>query len=299
MSSIIQLSLASRLSAIGRFEEAEAQYLRLIELDPNFAPAYNSIATFYSDLLGQFAKALKWSRLAREKDPGNIGLLMNEATILLQVGDYEAIEALYEQMQDIDPQHWTVGWTDLVVNLARSNYAGAMEAANWTLPKLGNKPLFQMFAAWTFALEGKYDEARELILQAYPGWEDPGQWDELIQANTFQACVTAGILEISGDPVQARQLMDKIIDDYTRYEDKIMRSYTLAPIDCWVTRGDHDRALAMMETWIQNDFYSYWWINYRWPWWDDLRSEPRFQAVMQTIEEKVAVQRQLVDEMNL
>jgi tetratricopeptide (TPR) repeat protein len=299
MSSIIQSSLASRFSALGRFEEAEAQYLKVVELDPDFSSNYSRLASFYSDQMGQFARALKWSRIAREKDRGNIGLLLNEAMIYLQVGDYASVDVLREKMQDIDPQHWTVGGTDLMVNMSRANYAGANEAGKWILPKLGNSPSFQMFIAWPFALDGKFAEARELILQAYPGWENPDQWAELIQANAFQACVVAGIFANSGDPVEARKLMDQTIDYFSLLESKIARAYTLAPVDCWVARGDYDKALDMLDTWVQNDFYSYWWINYSWPWWDDLRSEPRFQAAMQTIAEKVAVQRQLIDEMNL
>jgi hypothetical protein len=73
----------------------------------------------------------------------------------------------------------------------------------------------------------------------------------------------------------------------------------LAPLDCWVARGDTGKVLDMLETQVRNNYFSFWWANYQWPWWDDLRSEPRFQAAMQTIADKVAEQRRLVAEMNL
>ena len=299
MSSIIQSSLATRLSGLGRYDEAEAQYLRVVELDPDFAPNYDSLSSFYSSQKGQFGNALKWLRIARQKDPGNISLLLSESVIYLNVGDYESVNRLREEMQDIDPQHWSIGWTDLLENLSRANYAGAIEAARWTLPKLDNQAGFQMAIAWTFALDHKYTEAREVILQAYPGWDDPDQWAGLIQSRTYDACLVAGVFAAAGDALQSRQLIDQTIEYYASVETKIDHAYTLAPIDCWAARGDYDKALEMLETQIQNNYFSFWWVIYQWPWWDDLRSEPRFQAAMATIAEKVAVQRQLIDEMNL
>jgi hypothetical protein len=35
------------------------------------------------------------------------------------------------------------------------------------------------------------------------------------------------------------------------------------------------------------------------PWWDNIRSEPRFQAAMPSIQDQVAEQRHLIEEMNL
>ena len=226
-------------------------------------------------------------------------IMMNMVFIYLQVGDYESAQAVHEEMLDIDPQHWSIGWTDFVVNMSRGNHAGAIEAGKWALPKLGNKPQFQLFIAYAFAMAGQYSEARDLILQANPRWGDSEQWSELFKTDSFHACLVAGVFAGAGDTAKAQKLMDEAVNYYAEFETKIERAYTLAPIDCWVARGDHEKALDMLDTWNENDFYAYWWFTYQWPWWDDLRSEPRFQAAMQTIEEKVAKQRSLIDQMNL
>jgi hypothetical protein len=55
----------------------------------------------------------------------------------------------------------------------------------------------------------------------------------------------------------------------------------------------------MLETRVGNGQIDSWWLNYQWPWWDNMRSEPRFKAAMKTIADKVAEQRHLVDEMKL
>lgn len=50
---------------------------------------------------------------------------------------------------------------------------------------------------------------------------------------------------------------------------------------------------------VANYYYATWWVIYQWPWWNEVRSEPRFRTAMQTIAEKVAAQRELIEEMSL
>jgi TolB-like protein/Tfp pilus assembly protein PilF len=298
LSSIIQSNLAFSLNALGRYDEAEAQFLRVIDLDPDFPQSLASLADFYANR-GRYADALKWSRIARQKDPGNINFLFNEVFIYLDVGDYAGASSVYQQMQDMDPKHWSVGAVDMLVSQSRNNFAGAQEAGQWTLPRVNGLPFPQQYIGLIVAMGGDYKRAREIILQAVPGWEDPEQWTELIQTYTGLACWVAGVFAGSGDSQQAQMLMDRIIDYYALLETKLEHAYTLAPIDCWVSRGEYDKAMDVLETRIQNGLYRGWWINYQWPWWDNLRSEPRFQAAMEAIAGRVAEQRRLIDQMSL
>jgi len=299
LSSIVQSVLAERLAQLGRYGEAEAQYLRVIELDPEFAANYANLSGFYGFRLGRTADALKWVRVAREKDPGNIGLIFQEVQFYLDLGNYAAVETLHRQMQDLDRQNWTVGAVDLIVNLSRSNYAGAIEAGQWILPKLANVPPVQEFVGFAYLLNGDFARARELILAAYPGWEDPSQWARLIQADAANSCVVAGVLEKTGDRILAEKLVDQIIGYYASLTLKIEHADSLAPLDCWVLKGDYSKALDMLETRVAHGHYSGWWINYGWPWWDDVRPEPRFKAAMQTILDKVNEQSKMLDDMQI
>jgi TolB-like protein/Tfp pilus assembly protein PilF len=299
LSSILQSGVADRLGRLGRYDEAEAQYLKVIELDPDFAANYNNLSGFYSDRLGRFAEALKWSRVAREKDPGNITLLFRESLLNLHVQDYAAVEALHQEMLDMDSQHWSVGFTDAVTNMSRGNFAGAAEAVQWVLPKVAHQPNFQQFVGLVFALDRKFTQAREVVEQAFPAWKDPAQWESMIRLYTFDACLVAGIFAGTGDADKAQKLQEQVIEYYALLETKLDHAYTWAPLDCLVASGDHDRALDLLETQVENGFIAWWWVNYEWPWWDEIRTEPRFQAAMQSIQDQVAVQRQLIEEMNL
>jgi TolB-like protein/Tfp pilus assembly protein PilF len=298
LSPIIRSNRAQLLEQLGRFEDAEAEMLSLIDLDPDFAQGYAALSRLYSDSLGQYAKAMEWLQVAQRKDPGNISNLAHMMEIYLHVSDYESAQAIRDQMQNIDPQHWRLGWADMALNIAQGNFAGAREGARWMAARVAQEPDLLEIVAFTQMLGGEYSEARETLRQATPGWEDPAQWDELIPSNVFDACVVAGMFAGSGDTQLAQNLVERTIDYYSDLETRRERAYPWAPVDCWIIKGDYDRALDLLEIQVANNYFAYWWVIYEWPWWDALRSDPRFQAAMQNITEKVAVQRELIDEMN-
>jgi tetratricopeptide (TPR) repeat protein len=158
--------------------------------------------------LGQSAKAIEISRIARQKDPGNIGQLQNEAGFYLDIGDYDAVQVLYEQMQDIDPQHFSIGIVDMFVNLSHGNYAGSIEAGNWVAPKIANQAGFMEFLGLNHYLNGNAGRAREIILGATPEWNDPAQWLELIKQDQFLACSLVSIYQQTGDESLAQKLLN-------------------------------------------------------------------------------------------
>jgi hypothetical protein len=93
--------------------------------------------------------------------------------------------------------------------------------------------------------------------------------------------------------------MNQVTEYYATLLSQIDHADTLAPVDCWAAQGEHDKALDMLQTRIEHGHIAFWWIAYQWPWWDNVRSEPRFQAAMQTIADRVAEQRQLMDQMKV
>ena len=84
-------------------------------------------------------------------------------------------------------------------------------------------------------------------MRAQPGWEDPDQWLRMIQINTDIACTVAGVIARSGGAAQAEKLMDQIIQYHETLISKIAHAERLAPIDCWVIKGDYDKALDTLD----------------------------------------------------
>jgi TolB-like protein/Tfp pilus assembly protein PilF len=299
LSSIILANHALRLASLGRYEESQAEMIRVTELDPDFAISYNSLASLYSQQ-GEFAKALQWSKMGREKDPGNIQLIFNEIFFNLNLGIPGAIDSLQELMREIDPDSWAVGAADVMRSQVQGNFDGAIEGAGWVGPKVGNNPGFQQFTGFLHALNGDYKRARELIVGAFPDWEDPAKWPKMIQSNTNDACWIAGVLGRSGDQSQSESLLDMIIQYHENMPSVVTHVEMSAPImECWVIKGDYGRALDVLETRVAHNHIGGWWGNFKLAWWDDVRSEPRFQTAMDTIADRVEEQRALVEEPNL
>jgi len=59
----------------------------------------------------------------------------------------------------------------------------------------------------------------------------------------------------------------------------------------------YERLREKLVAWLFTALRNYY--QHKWPWWDNIRSEPRFQAAMQSIQDQVAEQRRLIEEMNL
>jgi tetratricopeptide (TPR) repeat protein len=299
MSSIIQSSLANLQDQMGRYDDAEAQYLRVIELDPDFPPNYANLAFFYGDSRGQLAQAVKTIQIAREKDPGNIGLLQGAAILRLNLGDYEAVKHLSEQAQEIDSEHFTVGVIDLLLNVSQGNYSGALEVAQWITPKVAGISDFLEFVSIVHTLNGDWKRARELMLQAFPSYGSSDSWAVQIEDSMDIACRMAEIYIRTNDEAMGEKLIDDVLTYHARVKTLIEDQDRIAPAACWVLRGDYDLALGAVESWVAAKQHSFWWLVYKLPVFDTIRAEPRFQAAMQAIEADVAEQRQLLAEMNL
>ena len=72
-SSSMSLNLGSKYLNQGLYTLAEGQFQKVIELSPDFAPGYSSLAVLYMLHMGQFDKALRPANKAVELDPGNHG----------------------------------------------------------------------------------------------------------------------------------------------------------------------------------------------------------------------------------
>ena len=66
----VALLHAASLAKAGKTEEAKAEYLRAVKLNPDYAPALNNAAYFLAETGGDLDEALRLARHALEKAPG-------------------------------------------------------------------------------------------------------------------------------------------------------------------------------------------------------------------------------------
>ena len=299
-SSIISAVLASQYRFQGLLSLAERQYLDLIAIDPEFANANALLADLYVVDLGKLDKALTLYRKASQLDPGNPMTLLNQLQLYQQLGDIKAMEGIRNAIAAATAEDfWLAGFADVWIGVAHNNVAGTRETLKWVLPKIDKFQGLKELVGPVEMLFGDEKRARELFVAANPGWLDPDQWERLIQKNPRYPCIFSWILMNTGDKElgadllrQTISFLDVALPAAVEHADK------WAPDMCYLTNGDTEKALRSIETQLAHG-HLYWRdLFYRMPMYDQIRTEPRFQAVIEERERRIAIQREAVAKMD-
>jgi len=298
-SSIIGVVLASRYHYQGLLTLAEHQYQRVIELNPDFVNAYSGLADLYLRDLGQFDKALAYYQKASQLDPGNPYNLINQLELYQQLGDVRAMEGIRNAIAaQTGEDFWLVGFADVWIGVAENNEAGTRESLTWLLPRIDKLPYFKKLAGAVELLLGNKEGARKLFLAANPGWLVPDQWESLIQENPRYPCLFSWILINTGDEALGADLLRQtttFLDETWPAINEHVDAWN--PEICYLTSGNTEKALASIEMQLAHG-HLYWRdLMFRLPMYDQIRTEPRFQAVVKERERRIAIQREAVAQM--
>jgi tetratricopeptide (TPR) repeat protein len=248
--------------------------------------------------LGQFAKAIPYFEKANELAPDDIAQKTYLLDFYLEIGDFQAADSIRNEITELSPDHVVSAVADVVVNVHRSNHAATREAISYALPKAKDMPLLVNFLASIAAAEGDLQRARDIYLAQFPGWMIPEQWNALINQYPKDACIVSWLLIRTGDEPLGRRLLDEASQFLEQDLPAVMEhADTYWPEMCQAARGDFEKALASMETQINHNHLMYWKLGSRMPLFDPLRDDPRFIAIQQEYERKIAVQSAEIDAM--
>lgn len=95
-------SVAKRLGLEGNVQDAEASFKRAIELNPNYAPAYQWYGELLRDLEGRIDDALVTSRRAKELDPKSAIIVKDYAESLERAGQLDEAIKYYRQSVNLE-----------------------------------------------------------------------------------------------------------------------------------------------------------------------------------------------------
>ena len=65
---------------------------------------------------------------------------------------------------------------------------------------------------------------------------------------------------------------------------------------CHLVAGSYDEALDFYEQRVAHGHISDWWQNEKLPWWGPIRKHPRYLAMVNSIEERLSDQRELLNQ---
>jgi TolB-like protein/cytochrome c-type biogenesis protein CcmH/NrfG len=291
MSPEIQTEIGEQLQQLGRYESAEQQLRRVIQLNPDFVSAYGVMASLMQDT-GRFDEQMLWLKRAEKLDPGNIQRYMQQAWALLDMDDRNGMSMVREKMLEIDDQHFSVGLLEAIDSISQGRYESAIESGRWVEKQIGDIPNFQDFFGWTYVFNGEYAKARDAFAVAYPEYFDRETWRKGLEKSPYIGCYLAWVSQRAnaGDPmtelvnISLAYLENELplyIDHADRYNDGA----------CYMMTGDHEKALEALETGVAHGHYTQWWLFFKTPIFEPLFGDPRFEALLQQVRDQAAQQR--------
>jgi TolB-like protein/tetratricopeptide (TPR) repeat protein len=121
----INFDVARLDEELGRFEEALARYLRIVEVEPSHAFAHVYIAAIHYLVYGRADESLVWYREAAKNDPSSPSLQAAQALAYLELGDPDSARKWVERGLELGPDTFWALWSSALLNL----YVGDDEAA--------------------------------------------------------------------------------------------------------------------------------------------------------------------------
>jgi TolB-like protein len=296
LSGIDQLELADLYQKLGRFEEAEQHIAQVIKRDPEFAPSYEYMAILKEET-GQFDQVVYWSRKSQALNPGSMRLIMDEVRALINLDSPERLEAVRNRLEAIDHESFTIALLDIFTAILQGNTAAALEAAQWAQQKLGNRRFQGLFGS-IHLLNEDYPAARASFETAYPRMWNPASWRAAYQESVADGCDCALVMMKTGDEQMGRELVTEVLAFYeNELPTYISHPERYSATVCYLLNSEPQKALALLEKQVRNQFVNFWPLKQRHPVIKPLLSEPRLQAAIDSMHIELARQRENLQRM--
>lgn len=187
-----------------RWDDAEREYLRALELNPNNASAHKGYALL-SLIRRKFDPALEHSRLALELDPLAPGMSINRGLVLRMSGRAaEAIRVLQECRRQY-PEAAIPATLHMGMTYANSgNAEEGMKIMKEALPRTRSQSQLQSLYAYAAAKAGHRDEAMRVV----------GEIEKLGERKSVASVNLAAAYTALGDHDRAFYWLDRAYNDH-------------------------------------------------------------------------------------
>ena len=144
------------------WKEAENQYQRALELDPNNADAHWAYASLLSNTL-RHTEALSEIKRARELDPLNLMISMGEGVYLNAAGKPDEAIVSVQKALELEPNFWAGHKTIGEAYMLKGMFPEAIAEARRAKELNGDSVISDVNIAYALAKSGKPAEAREIL----------------------------------------------------------------------------------------------------------------------------------------
>jgi eukaryotic-like serine/threonine-protein kinase len=237
---------------------------KAVELDDTVPEAHVSLGIVLSQFERDWAGAEKEFKRAIELNPNYAAAHLQYGWLLTVVGRFDESDEEFKRAQQLDPfSTWMNGLTQLKFWLERRPER-AIELGRKAIEREPNLWLFHMHLAMTYEQQGRLSEAMAALEKA-----------RSLDDSTSITAMIARIHALSGREGDARKMLDELKE---QSKQRWVSPYTISII--YLGLGEIDEAFAWLEKgyesrdeWmlgLKNDSRL-----------DSLRSDPRFQNLMQ------------------
>lgn len=264
------------------FDKAIAEFETAIELNPNYSIAYNQLADIYFSKI-DFKNAIKNKHRAvlLEMGPYRYQWLRLLGQLYESVGILDNIDSLYLEILVLDNDTLSYYQSKAGPPFVHGDFE---ERANWTKEMLEIDPnhywaLHQHIHA--LCVLGKTVQALDVTKKAMQLFSDDGVLG-----------LYAYVLKKNGEGILADSLLKRSLEFQLKIRelDRVYQvNYQNSVIaGHYALLGEKEKAFEYLHQIDLDRFYPTWFLTImKWdPWYEDIRSDPRFQTILTRIEER-------------
>lgn len=171
------------LAKLGKYEEAIECYDKVIELNPNYAPAWYNKGVALAKL-GRYEEAIECYKKAVELNPDYVDAWFNMGVAYAKLGKYEEAIKCYDKVLELNPKDY-YAWNNKGVALAKlGKYEEAIECYKKAIELNPNYADAWYNLGLALTKLGKYEEAIKCfdkVLQLKPEYKSAKESKELIE----------------------------------------------------------------------------------------------------------------------
>lgn len=262
LSAIIKNNIAIAYGLMGRFTESESAFKQVLSANPEFTSSMNFMSwLLYGRDLGKLDLAIIMAQNASRIDPEKIYPLLNEHGFWLSFGDYQRAQIVYQQMESLDAGHFGLSRAKAWSNIRQGRYAAAKEDGLFLRRNFDSMNV-QASAMNILARSGDYDRARESLLKVEPRYFDPGQWSDILNEGTNDACWVGLTLIRTGDEALGRDLLDYTANYWEQTLPLYMQHADRFPsFECHAYLGDVEKSLDALAISLEHQHVLRYWLS--------------------------------------
>jgi len=293
LSPALTVTFGQALERLGRFDEAMAQYLKAIEIEPSYASPYFLIAGLYRSAYGQIDEAILWRFRGMARDPGMVLGLSATGLYYLDLGDDAEAEYWINRAIALAPEQAAPNTALAYLYRFRNDRERALQVARKLLEIVpGNN-----ISLVTLVNFGRHREALKKFAPIYPELQCGDQLS-VTRFNVFLALNLSLALEETGDPECAALLLNKVIARLKTLPRLGSAGYGIVDVEAYARLGKRNEAIASLRHAIDSRYRAFWWAQgEKSAHTFSLREDPEFTAMMQELKADMALQLARVREM--